>query len=98
SPLHAGEDNRKFLRTIRDLAHALNMTIIAEGIETLDQARLMRELGLEFAQGYLYARPMTEDRAAAMLNQPWPWEFEPRMIHPQPSVVARLTPRAARAS
>ena len=80
-PVREGEDNRQFLRTIRDLAHALRMTIVAEGIETLDQARMVHELGLEFAQGYLFARPVPEGQAAAMLNARWPWAFERRMIH-----------------
>ena len=81
TPVKAGEDNRQFLRTIRDLAHALRMTIVAEGIETLDQARMVHELGLEFAQGYLFARAVPEKEAAVMLNARWPWTFERRLIH-----------------
>jgi EAL domain-containing protein (putative c-di-GMP-specific phosphodiesterase class I) len=79
-PVREGEDSRQFLRTIRDLAHALRMTIVAEGIETLEQARMVHELGLEFAQGYLFARPAPEVQAAAMLNARWPWTFEKRLI------------------
>ena len=79
-PVREGEDHRQFLRTIRDLAHALRMTIVAEGIETMEQARMVHELGLEFAQGYLFARPMPESEAAAMLSARWPWSFERRMI------------------
>lgn len=84
-PVHADEDHRKFLRTIRDLAHALNMTIVTEGVETLDQARMVRELGLEYAQGYLFARPMTENRAAELLNARWPWDFDKRLLQHKPA-------------
>ncbi|MGH8632138.1 MAG: EAL domain-containing protein, partial [Burkholderiales bacterium] len=48
-PVHTEEDNRKILRTIRDLAHALQMTIVAEGVEEIGQMRMLRELGLEHA-------------------------------------------------
>jgi diguanylate cyclase len=92
TPVHAGEDHRKFLRTIRDLAHALNMTIVTEGIETLDQARMVRELGLEYAQGYLFARPMTEERAAELLNSRWPWTFDRQLVQRKPSQRSRSRP------
>jgi len=96
-PVRAGEDNRQFLRTIRDLAHALRMTIVAEGIETLDQARMVHELGLEYAQGYLFSRPVPEQRAAAMLNSRWPWTFDRRMIQRRPERSAASRPPARRA-
>jgi diguanylate cyclase len=79
-PVHTEEDNRKIRRTIRDLAHAMNMTIVAEGVEELAQLRMLRELGLEHAQGYLFSRPTGESEAAAMLETPWPWSFDRRLI------------------
>jgi EAL domain-containing protein (putative c-di-GMP-specific phosphodiesterase class I) len=78
-PVHTEEDNRKILRTIRDLAHAMNMSIVAEGVEEIAQARMLRDLGLECAQGYLFAKPARELEAAAMLGQEWPWPFERRL-------------------
>jgi EAL domain-containing protein (putative c-di-GMP-specific phosphodiesterase class I) len=75
-PVHTEEDNRKILRTIRDLAHALNMTIVAEGVEETGQLRMLRDLGLESAQGYLFSRPAGESDVAAMLETPWPWGFD----------------------
>jgi EAL domain-containing protein (putative c-di-GMP-specific phosphodiesterase class I) len=78
-PVHTEEDNRKILRTIRDLAHALNMNIVAEGVEEIGQARMLRDLGLEFAQGYLFSRPVGESEAVAMLGSSWPWTFDRRL-------------------
>jgi diguanylate cyclase len=82
-PVHTEEDNRKILRTIRDLAHALNMNIVAEGVEEIGQARMLRDLGLEFAQGYLFSRPVGESEAAAMLGSQWPWTFDRRLAAPR---------------
>jgi EAL domain-containing protein (putative c-di-GMP-specific phosphodiesterase class I) len=39
------------------LAHALGLEVVAEGVETEGQARLLQELRCDSAQGYLYSRP-----------------------------------------
>jgi len=40
------------------MAHALGMQVIAEGVETTGQRDLLAAAGCDFAQGYLFARPM----------------------------------------
>ncbi|HEV8547509.1 MAG TPA: EAL domain-containing protein [Polyangiaceae bacterium] len=44
--------------TIISLGHALDLTVVAEGVETQEQARLLRLLKCDQAQGYLIAKPM----------------------------------------
>jgi EAL domain-containing protein (putative c-di-GMP-specific phosphodiesterase class I) len=39
------------------LANKLNITTTAEGVETLDQLKLVREMGCTEAQGYLFSKP-----------------------------------------
>jgi diguanylate cyclase (GGDEF)-like protein/PAS domain S-box-containing protein len=46
--------------TIVDMAHRLGFMVVAEGVETEAQARLLRDLGCEQAQGYYFAKPMPE--------------------------------------
>ncbi len=41
-----------------DMAHALGLTVIAQGVETIDQRDFLRDHGCDIAQGYLYAPPM----------------------------------------
>jgi EAL domain-containing protein (putative c-di-GMP-specific phosphodiesterase class I) len=40
------------------MGHKLGMKIIAEGVETPEQLELLRQAGCDYAQGYLFARPM----------------------------------------
>jgi diguanylate cyclase (GGDEF)-like protein/PAS domain S-box-containing protein len=46
------------VRTIIEMAHSLGFTVVAEGVETEEQATFLRLLRCEHAQGYLFARPM----------------------------------------
>ncbi len=46
------------IQSIISLAHHLNMTIVAEGIETLDQIAVLQALGCELGQGYQFAKPL----------------------------------------
>jgi EAL domain-containing protein (putative c-di-GMP-specific phosphodiesterase class I) len=55
------------VRTIVDMGHTLGFTVIAEGVETEGQAALLRGLGCDQAQGYLFARPMPLDELKAMV-------------------------------
>ncbi|AGW13085.1 putative bifunctional diguanylate cyclase/phosphodiesterase [Megalodesulfovibrio gigas] len=58
SRMSHGSENMEIARTIVALAHSLDMKVVAEGVETFEQAQLLRDLGCEYAQGYYYARPM----------------------------------------
>ncbi len=53
--------------TIISLGHALDLKVVAEGVETSEQARLLRLLKCDQAQGYLIARPMPADDVVKML-------------------------------
>lgn len=55
--LHTSTDSAAITRAIIDLAHTLRFTVVAEGIETQEQASFLRENGCEQGQGYLFARP-----------------------------------------
>jgi diguanylate cyclase (GGDEF) domain len=70
-----GEDgeNSEILQTIISLAKNLRMRVIAEGIETENQLELLRNLGCDYGQGYLLAKPMPSEMMEEMLYQKRFW-------------------------
>lgn len=70
----AGQESRggkEILRAMVQLAKALNMDVLAEGVETVEQEQMLLEAGVEKMQGFLYAKPMAEkDFLAVLTSQP----------------------------
>ncbi|HMO80053.1 MAG TPA: EAL domain-containing protein [Pyrinomonadaceae bacterium] len=62
-------ENSGILQTIVSLAKNLNMRAVAEGIETETQMAVLRNLGCEFAQGYLFAKPKGKDETEKLLYE-----------------------------
>ncbi len=50
-------DTERFVRALLALGRDLGLSVVVEGVETADQAAVLRRLGCHYAQGYLYARP-----------------------------------------
>ncbi len=65
-----GDQPLQIVRTIIELARVLGMDVVAEGIETCEQYRLLRQLGCRFGQGYLFARPLTVEAVTRLLRLP----------------------------
>jgi diguanylate cyclase (GGDEF)-like protein len=58
----------RVVRTIASLAHDLGKSLVAEGVETPAQLDTLRSMGCEFAQGWLFSRPMDAAQAGALLE------------------------------
>lgn len=61
--------NVKIVSTIIDIAHSMNMHVVAEGIETQEQHALLTHLGCSYMQGFLFARPLPVEKISALLHQ-----------------------------
>ena len=70
-----GEDgeNSEILQTIISLAKNLKMRVIAEGIETNNQLSLLQNLGCDYGQGYLLAKPKSKEETEKILYQRPKW-------------------------
>src|SRR5690349_17526872 len=51
-------DSRLIVQAVTELAHGLGLVATAEGVETIDQLRIVRQLGCDYVQGYLVAPPL----------------------------------------
>ena len=64
----ADPDNMSLASTIISLAHALRLTVVAEGVETEEQAKVLRLLRCDQMQGYLFSRPVPFEAMTALLR------------------------------
>ncbi|MET0834307.1 MAG: EAL domain-containing protein, partial [Actinomycetota bacterium] len=71
----AGSD---FMAGVVELCAALELQVIAEGVETYEQHQVVRSMGITWAQGYFYAEPSGSAAVATLLaGQPAPPEHRP---------------------
>ncbi|MFI5035553.1 MAG: EAL domain-containing protein [Acidimicrobiales bacterium] len=68
SPTHESRDNDALLEAVVDLGNKLDITMIAEGIETLEQRARLRELACPYAQGFLFSRAVPLAETAALFD------------------------------
>ncbi|MGF1492828.1 MAG: putative bifunctional diguanylate cyclase/phosphodiesterase [Microcoleaceae cyanobacterium] len=61
--------NKEIVKAIIILAKNLGLSIIAEGIETVEQMRTLQELKCEYGQGYLFAKPLPASAATELLKR-----------------------------
>ena len=65
--------SRSVVEAIITIAHLLGKRTIAEGVETSDQVRVLRELGCDFAQGYFFALPVRAEELPAVIARVPAW-------------------------
>jgi diguanylate cyclase (GGDEF)-like protein len=61
-------ENKAIIQTVLNLGDILNLSVIAEGVETAEEAAFLDRLGIQYAQGYYFARPMSYPEASALLE------------------------------
>ncbi len=66
SGLGQEEDSDAIVQTIIALAHTLNLEVVAEGVETKQQENILRSLGCEIGQGFLYSKAVAPETIEQM--------------------------------
>jgi EAL domain-containing protein (putative c-di-GMP-specific phosphodiesterase class I) len=79
SGLERSPRQQQLVSSVVRLCNDLDATVVAEGIETPDEFRALRDTGAHYGQGYLFARP-----AYPMPTISWPPEAEGRSMSPSP--------------
>ncbi len=66
--IESDQSDREIVQTILNIARSLNVSVVAEGVETELQAVLLRQLGCHAFQGYLFAKPLPPERFMSYLE------------------------------
>ncbi len=66
--MSGGSRNIEIVRAIITLSQQLAMNVIAEGIETIEEAATLRDLGCDYGQGYHFSRPLTAPDISSWLH------------------------------
>jgi len=67
--LHTSSDDAAITQAIIQMAHSMNMLVVAEGVEEEMQLTILRDMGCDAIQGYLISRPVTEPEFIALLDK-----------------------------
>ena len=80
SEMTQGSD-RGILRLMVEMAHRMNLSVVAEGVETRQQLSRLQEIGCDYAQGYLFSKPLPHTEYDTLLHR-----FSEQMDAPVPAV------------
>ncbi len=61
-------DEKIIIPSVIDMAKKLNLAVVCEGVETKEQVSFLREVGCDFAQGYFYSKPITQEQFDELLE------------------------------
>ena len=65
-------EDTAIVHMIIGLAHTLGLEVIAEGIESEEQARVLKEMGYDFAQDYHFSKPLPPEEIPVLLSSDTP--------------------------
>lgn len=68
-PIISEPGQRRLVASIVDIGKSMDIEIVAEGVETMEHARILRDLGCDILQGYAFAKPMPREALEAFLAQ-----------------------------
>jgi EAL domain-containing protein (putative c-di-GMP-specific phosphodiesterase class I) len=73
SRMESDPRSAQLVHTIVGLAHNLGVAVVAEGVETREQLRILRGHDCDYAQGFLFARPLPPEEGEAFLSSDLWW-------------------------
>lgn len=69
APILTSPEKRRLVSSIIDMGKSLGIEVVAEGVETMEQARILNELGCDVLQGYAFAKPMPAENLEIFVRQ-----------------------------
>ncbi len=69
TPIAESPSQRQLVKSIVDIGKALGIEVLAEGVETMEQARILRDLGCDVLQGYVFSLPLEGEGLEQFLRE-----------------------------
>ena len=67
--IEQSETDRRLVSLILDIAKCLDVTVVAEGVETEGQLKILREGGCDLVQGYYFSRPLPPEEFEELIRK-----------------------------
>jgi EAL domain-containing protein (putative c-di-GMP-specific phosphodiesterase class I) len=68
-PITSSAAQRRLVQSIVDIGRSLGIEVVGEGVETMEHARILRELGCNMLQGYAFAAPMSAEALTRFVRE-----------------------------
>ena len=82
-----GRESREIIGTVIELGRVLGKQVVAEGAETEEEVRILRDLRCAMCQGFFFAPGLEAREAASLMDAP-PWSWRPRSAAVRPRMVS----------
>lgn len=73
------EDDQKIVKSTVDLAHNLGLSVVAEGVENKESLQLLKDYGVEYAQGYFIVKPIPAADMPSWLEEFYATQSSPKV-------------------
>ena len=81
--------DQSILSYIISMAHWMDLSVVAEGVETREQLERLRELGCDYVQGYYFAKPMPDQEYENLLKEQSRYSFAATKTAPREKMTIR---------
>ena len=62
------QPERTIVKSVIEIAHSLNLAVVAEGVETVEQESLLQSMSCDYVQGFYYAKPLSVGELKRKVN------------------------------
>ncbi|MEG0135257.1 MAG: EAL domain-containing protein [Cetobacterium sp.] len=68
SKIFMGNEYEKLVKLIIDLSHSLNLPVVAEGVETVEEFNILKNMNTDYYQGYYFSKPIEEEKIIELID------------------------------
>jgi EAL domain-containing protein (putative c-di-GMP-specific phosphodiesterase class I) len=66
--MNQNEVSRQYVAMIISIGHTLNLKVISEGVESNDQVNILKSIGCDYIQGFVWGKPMPPEEAGELVK------------------------------